>query len=620
MRRRLPIPGFRNNVKLIFFLAALTFAVVAALTAAVQTSNPIVYSSRYVTMRDGVKIAVDLYLPRNQKTDQRLPAILEQTRYYRAYDIKPPFERFAGGISPDIKRFVENGYAYVLIDVRGSGASFGSRAQEWSPDEVRDGAEVVDWIIQQPWSNGKVGATGVSYNGVSAELLLVNKHPAVKAVAPCDSLFDTYADMIEPGGVYYKSINELWGPITLAMDLNQFGEKYLKGFEKEVFRGVRPVDEDRDGSLRAAAIREHARNYDLISYIRNATYRDEVVPGGGYNADVSSPFMFQRQIQDSGAAIYSYAGWYDGAFPNAAVKRFMNIKTPGSRLILGPWNHAFDKNQSPFSQQHETFDKGAELLRFFDYYLKGIRNGINQEKPVRYYTVGEEKWKVADTWPLPGTKPVTYYFAAGGTLSNKPTDAKVAKDAYHVDGSATTGNATRWNSMVYIDRRDISYADRNEQDRKLLTYTSAPLVEEMEVTGQPNITLYVTSNASDGTFFVYLEDVDEQGRVTYVTEGLLRALHRKLSKETPPYQTLAPYHTFRRADGMPLVPGQVAELTFDLFPISYLFKKGHSVRVALSGADNDHFTTVPTDPASLEFYRSKINASRLILPSITPQK
>jgi predicted acyl esterase len=114
--------------------------------------------------------------------------------------------------------------------------------------------------------------------------------------------------------------------------------------------------------------------------------------------------------------------------------------------------------------------------------------------------------------------------------------------------------------------------------------------------------------------------VDEQGHVTYVTEGLLRALHRKLSKETPPYQTVAPYHTFRRADGMPLVPGQVAELTFELFPISYLFKKGHSIRVALSGADNDHFTTVPADPVSLEFYRSKINASRLILPTVIPQK
>jgi len=614
MRRRLPFPGFRNNIMPIVILAALTCAVAGALKA--QNSDPIVYSSRYLTMRDGVKIAVDLYLPRNQPADQKLPTLVEQTRYMRAYDIAPQYARFAPGIDSDIKYFVEHGYAYVLLDVRGSGASFGSRAQEWSPDEVRDGAEVVDWIIRQPWSNGKVGGTGVSYGGVSAELLLVNKHPAVKAVAPCDSLFDTYADMIEPGGVYYKSINELWGPYTTAIDLNQFGEKYLDSFQRQVFRGVRPVDEDRDGSMRAAAIREHERNYDLLSYVRNATYRDESVQGG-YNADVSSPFKFQRQIEESGAAIYSLAGWYDGAFPSAVVKRFMTLKNPGSRLILGPWSHYGSRNQSPWSAQHENFDKNGELLRFFDYYLKGIDTGINKEKPVRYYTVGEERWKFADTWPPKGTKPATWYFATGATLTSKPPTDKVGKDGYRVDTDATTGNATRWNSMVYIDRRDVSYANRIEQDRKLLTYTSTPLVESMEVTGQPTFTLFVSSSANDGTFFVYLEDVDQQGRITYVTEGLLRALHRKLSNEKPPYQTPAPYHTFRRRDGMRLQPGQVAELTFDLFPISYLFKKGHSIRIALAGADNDHFTTIPPDPASLEVYRSKSNASRVILPTMT---
>jgi putative CocE/NonD family hydrolase len=604
-------------MKLIFILALLTVAVVvASLTVAQQSSDTIAYSSRYLTMRDGVKIAVDLYLPRNQPPDQKLPTLVEQTRYMRAYDITPPYERFAGGIDPDIEYFVEHGYAYVLLDVRGSGASFGSRAQEWSPDEIRDAGEVVDWIIRQPWSNGKVGGTGVSYGGTSAEFLLVNKHPAVKAVAPCDSLFDTYSDMIEPGGVYYKSINELWGAYTTAIDLNQFGEKYLNSFERQVFRGVRPVDEDRDGSLRAAAIREHARNYDLISYLRNVTYRDDSAPGA-YAADVPSPFRFQRQIQDSGAAIYGLAGWYDGAFPSAVVNRFMTLKNPGSRLILGPWSHYGSKNQSPWST-HDSFDKNGELLRFFDYYLKGIDNSINRDQPVRYYTVGEERWKTADTWPPKGTKPSTWYFAAGGTLNNKPPTDKIAKDAYRVEPNATTGNATRWNSMVYIDRRDINYGDRAGQDRKLLTYTSQPLAESMEVTGQPTITLYVSSSANDGTFFVYLEDVDEQGHVTYVTEGMLRALHRKLSHETPPYQTLGPYHTFQRADGMPLVPGQVAELSFDLFPISYLFRKGHSVRVALAGADSDHFTSVPAEPAALEFYRSKINASHLILPSVLP--
>jgi putative CocE/NonD family hydrolase len=273
----------------------------------------------------------------------------------RAYDIKPQYERFAPGIDSDIKYFVEHGYAYVLLDVRGSGASFGSRAQEWSPDEVRDGAEVVDWIIRQPWSSGKVGATGVSYNGVSAELLLVNKHPAVKAVAPCDSLFDTYADMIEPGGVYYKSINELWGPYTTAIDLNQFGEKYLNSFERQVFRGVRPVDEDRDGSMRAAAIREHARNYDLLSYVRNATYRDDAVQGG-YNADVSSPFKFQRQIEESGAAIYSLAGVVRRRLPECRRQAFHDPQKSRQQIDTG-------SVESFQQQESEPLERAARNLR-----------------------------------------------------------------------------------------------------------------------------------------------------------------------------------------------------------------------------------------------------------------
>ena len=134
MRRRLPFPGFRNNIMPIVILAALTCAVAGALKA--QNSDPIVYSSRYLTMRDGVKIAVDLYLPRNQPADQKLPTLVEQTRYMRAYDIAPQYARFAPGIDSDIKYFVEHGYAYVLLDVRGSGASFGSR--------VRSTAHVVD--------------------------------------------------------------------------------------------------------------------------------------------------------------------------------------------------------------------------------------------------------------------------------------------------------------------------------------------------------------------------------------------------------------------------------------------------------------------------------------------
>ena len=136
----------------------------------------------------------------------------------------------------------------------------------------------------------------------------------------------------------------------------------------------------------------------------------------------------------------------------------------------------------------------------------------------------------------------------------------------------------------------------------------------MEVTGHPLVTLHVSSTAKDGNFFVYLEDVAPRGRVEYVTEGMLRALHRKLSDDPPPYRTPVPYRTFLRVDASALVPGEVAELVFALYPTSYLFKKGHSIRVTVAGADKDHFENNPDAPPTVRIHRSARFPSHIDLP------
>ena len=111
-----------------------------------------------------------------------------------------------------------------------------------------------------------------------------------------------------------------------------------------------------------------------------------------------------------------------------------------------------------------------------------------------------------------------------------------------------------------------------------------------------------------------MEDADDKSKVTYVTEGELRAIHRKLSTDPPPYKQVGPYHSFKRADAMPLAPGQVAELVFGLQPTSYLFKRGHSIRVALAGADKDHFALLPGPPPTWEIQRKAAHASHIDLP------
>ncbi len=566
-------------------------------------------TSRYVTLRDGVRLAVDVYLPEGLKAGGRLPTILEQTRYRRSFEFQPAVRAAADQPPARVKEFVTRGYAYVIVDVRGSGASFGSRRAELGPQEVKDGSEVVDWIISQPWSDGKVGATGVSYVGTTSELLLVNRHPAVKAVAPQFALFDAYTDIVFPGGVRHSWFIKNWGAAIGAMDRDEIPDA-----QRQQLIGVRPADEDPGKTLLAQAIREHATNIDIAAELAPINYRDDRALAG-WTLEEISPKSYVRELTASRAAIYSYSGWYDGGYPLSAINRFLTVRNSGSRLVLGPWNHGGRFYFSPANgRANSSFPHTQELLRFFDYHLKGEKTSIVREPPVHYYTMGEERWHSASTWPLPQTRKQTWFFANENVLSAKKPVADKAFDTYRVDYTAGTGNLSRWNTL--FGGGPVDYPDRGEEDRKLLTYTSAPLEQDTEVTGHPIVTLILSSTAADGQFFVYLEEVDETGRVRYVTEGELRAIHRSLSAARPPYKSPVPYRTFLRRDAKPLVPGQITELTFDLLPTSYLFRKGRKVRIAIAGADKDHFEIIPGDPPTVHIYRGGANQSRIVLPVI----
>ena len=571
--------------------------------------------SEYVTMPDGIKIAVTVNIPENLGPRTKIPTILHQTRYFREVEFRWPGQYLAGQPEKEsIKRFTSAGYAYVNVDVRGSGASFGTRPYPWHKNEITDGAAIVDWIIAQPWSNGKVGTTGVSYAGTTAEFLLVNEHPAVKASIPRFALFDVYPDIVMPGGVYSEWFTKTWDKVNLALDSNRPGDALGFLTEKAVY-GVMPVDADKDHQLLYEAVAGHKDNYRPHQLASQVTFRDE---RGDYefNMDLFSPYRYMEQIDRSGAAVYSYSGWFDGAYSHSAIKRHMNLKNPKNKLVLGPWPHDGYWKLEPFSfTKRARFDQVGEAIRFFDYHLKGIDRGISTEAPVHYYTMGEEKWKAAKTWPPRNTNFVDYYFSGDNGLSTQEPTAGTF-DSYKVNRMATTGEATRWVSLVNLKNTRIAYSDRKWQDKKLLCYDSKPIEKEMEVTGHPVVTIYVTSDKTDGQFFVYLEDIDPKGRVSYVTEGMLRAIHRKLNDEKPPYKMAVPYRTFKTGDALPLVPGEVAELKFDLLPVSYLFKKGHRIRIAIAGADRDNFVAPAGAPANLKFHRDEIHASKVTLPTI----
>jgi hypothetical protein len=383
--------------------------------------------------------------------------------------------------------------------------------------------------------------------------------------------------------------------------------------------GVRPVDEDRDGSLLAAAIRDHQANPPLDVVALKATYRDDSLPEWEASTDVTGTYRYQSEIERSALPIFGWASWLDAGTSSGLINRYLNWRNP-QYVVIGAWSHGGRHNASPFVPVDAPLspDNAAQsraALCFFDEFLKGQPNGMGTRR-LFYYTMGEERWKSTTTWPLPGTSQQRWYLAPGHALSRVVADGT---DDYTVDFEATTGTQNRW--YTQMGGSDVVYPDRAEADARLLSYTTAPLDRDVEVTGNPIVTLRLATTATDGSFIAYLEDVAPDGTVTYVTEGQLRGLHRKVSADPPPYRILVPYHSFLRKDGAPMVPGQVTTLQFGLIPTSVVFRKGHRIRLALSGADKDTFKRIPeTGGAAWTVHHSATHPSYVELPVVSSDK
>lgn len=567
-------------------------------------------------MRDGTRIAVDVLLPEGLEAGRRVPAVVLQTRYVRGFDYRWPFGRFLRGrFDATAEEIVRHGYAWLMVDARGSGASFGTRPYPYAPDEVHDGEEVLDWIVAQPWSNGRVGAWGSSYDGGAALFLASRRHPALRAIMPRFVMFDAYAEGVFPGGLHLKWLTDTWGSLATALDKNAPHE-FVGVKARVAVRGARPVTGDSDASLLRAAVAEHGGNGDVRALVDGIVYRDDPSPTHPeLTLAAISPHACMDDINASGVAPYVVTSWLDASFVLSGIHLFLSSSHPHRKLTIGPWDHGAWNNISPFSAaQKPEFDHDGEALRFFDCHLKDVRTGILNEAPVHYFTMGEERWKSAATWPPPGAKPVRLYLAPEGRLTECPPSEAEAFDELVPDYGVGTGSRSRWDSLVNLDHGPIEYPDRAAQDARLPCYTTAPLDSPVEVTGHPMVEIYVSSTADDGSFFVYLEDIWPDGRVVYVTEGLLRAAFRDIPDSPPAYPSPVPIRRYLRSDARPLVAGEVARLPFDLYPISYRFDRGHRIRVVVANADADHFVPIPKRPPRLRYHRSRIHASHIELP------
>jgi uncharacterized protein len=550
--------------------------------------------SLYVPAGDGVRLAVDVWLPvERTAAGGTVGTVMRVTRYHRAegpHEPKPEADTNAG--AGDLLN--RAGFALVVADARGTGASFGTRAGELSEREIKDYGELIDWISLQPWSNGRVGVCGTSYEGQAAELIAGLGNAHLVAVAALFSPYDPYRELLYPGGCGTDGRYARWTYESQLKDgvpgaLDRLAA--ITGQPAEMIAlpsPVKPVDGPDGPALLEAAIGEHRSNADAHALMGRAPFRDDRVPGLDWEA--TAPAASGPAIASSGVPVLVRAGWLDGAFAAGALARFVT-QASNQQVEIGPWGHggtSFADTLRPLAAAEgdplSPASQDRRLVEFFARYLEG--NGEpGGPSSLAFGTLGTGAWQTVTSWPPPGTRTQRWYL---GPMSGLTREAGAAGTVTHrVDVAASTGATNRW---LAIDLgRAPAYPDRSHADDSLLTFTSGPLPADVHVLGFPVVTMRLATSGSDGAVYVYLEDVDPGGDVSYLTEGCLRFLHRRTTGPAEPVRLGVP-RTFARSDALRVVPGNLMSLAVQLLPVSAVVPAGHRIRVALAGHDASCFT------------------------------
>ena len=591
--------------------------------------------SDYLTLSDGTRLAYDLILPTRDglPAAEPLPVLLKYTIYLRTitifddnghnivadlFDLSRKekvmlrvrhkiYER--GHLmdpvfrTPWLKAMLEHGYAVVVVERPGTGASFG--VMDPSLEAVaREADEILNWIAAQSWSNGAIGMFGDSYESQTQIAAASTGNPHLRAIFPASVSMDNYSAVVYPGGVLNESFASFFSWSTTVLE-----------------RLATPVDADVDGTLLAQAVAgrgDTTIGRKSAEFFGQYPFRDSIGSGGELVWETEfAIYPFVDRINQAGVPAYLTNGWYD-LFARDVFVLYRNLTVP-KRLVVRPLDH------SEISDDQFDLDYGAEAHRWFDYWLKGIRNGIMDEPPIHYYLLGAAKgdaWQYTDEWPPARVEPTRYYFSGGktggvasrndGFLQAAPLGSDAAHDTYTVDYTTTSGKHSRWNAINW--NRD--YPDMRANDEKALTYTTPPLETDVMVVGHPVAHLWLATGAPDLDLFVYLEEVDSGGRAAYITEGNLRASHR--AQSDAPFDNLGlPYHSHYESDKATIPSGEPIELVFDLLPTSYLFRSGNRMRITVAFADADSFATPQLNPApDVRLLWDTAHASSIDLPVV----
>jgi hypothetical protein len=349
-------------------------------------------------------------------------------------------------------------------------------------------------------------------------------------------------------------------------------------------------------------------------------YRDYV--HGPQNWTMTSVGSKTSAIGAGRVPILTFAGWLDAGTANGVLSEFEGLPNAQESWI-GPWSHGQGYLADPFQPSRlltpaEHQQLNDTLYAFFDRYVKHDQRPTGS-RLLHYYTLNEGTWHTTMRWPVAGTVMRRLYLGGGNTLAWQSGAARPGSDLLHLNPTAGTGPLDRWNTNLTGD--PVGYPDRAADDRKLLSYTSAPLRHATTVTGLGRVTLDVTGvqGAGNGALYVYLEDVQPSGRVTYITEGELALADRATApkKDNPTWRKLRTPRTYARADAASFPLGTPQQITLDLLPTSVQFNAGDRIRIAIAAANPGSFQLLPANgTATYRISHSPAGPSYVELPLV----
>jgi len=514
-----------------------------------------------VKMRDGITLRADIYRP---KADGKFPVLLQRTPYNKD-----------GGVSFGFKA-AARGYVVIFEDVRGRYSSEG----EWYTfkNEPNDGYDTVEWAAALPYSDGRVGMFGGSYVGATQMLAAIAHPPHLAGICPVVTASNYHENWTYTGGAFAQWFNEDW---TSGLAQNTY--ERLVGHQNDPVGGLWKVP------LTDYPILNLEKRPDLGSNASVAPYYLDWLAHPSYD-DYWKSISIEEHFSDITVPALHVAAWYD-LFLGGSLRNYEGIRDhggteaarKGQQLVVvigghsGPMPKVGDVDFG--SNAKEPEDEWE--LSWYDYLFKGVKNQFASGKPVKIFVMGANEWRDESDWPVPEAKSTKYYLHSGGKANSMrgngtlsaTAPGKEAADQFVYDpanpvptiGGPLCCEPQRWPTGP----RDQRPAEARDD---VLVYSTAPMAEDVDVTGPVSLELYAKSSAVDTDFTAKLVDVWPNGFAQNLTEGIIRARYRD-SREKPELMN----------------PGQVYKLTIDMWATSNVFKKGHVLRLEVSSSNFPRF-------------------------------